>query len=102
MGLKAKERRRGVIDLSDYFLLGGTIAVLIGGLLLWRMAAEVNAVLPGRVFLSRSRKDWSETRRLHKECFPAFPANATRIASHVTAAVGVSTFVIAIFLKASK
>lgn len=90
-----------MIDFGDYLLLVGMIAVLIGGLLLGRMAAEVNSVLPGSVSLA-VRKDWSEARRLHRKCFPTFPANARRIASLVTATAGVTAFVIATFLKVSK
>jgi len=87
-------------DPADYFLIIFAITGLIGGLLLWRMAAEVNAVLPGRVSLSRSRKDWSETRRLHRECFPTFPASATRIALNVSGALAWAVFIVAVILKA--
>jgi hypothetical protein len=83
---------------SDYFLIIGAVAVVICTLLLWRMSVEVNAVLPGRVSLA-VRKDWSEARRLHRNCFPTFPANATRIASYLMAAVGWVAFIIAIILK---
>lgn len=84
---------------GDYFLMIGAVAVLISFFLLWRMIIEVNAVLPGRVSLA-VRKDWTEARRLHRSCFPIFPANATRIASHVIAVVGVTAFTVAIILKA--
>jgi hypothetical protein len=80
---------------SDYFLIIGAAAVLIGTLLLWRMSVEVNAVLPGRVSLG-VRKDWSVVKRVHRECFPI---SGVRIASNVTAAVGVGAFIIAIILR---
>ena len=54
---------------SDYFLIIGAAAMLVGFLLFWRMTVEVNAVLPGRVSLA-VRKDWSEAGRLHPELLP--------------------------------
>jgi hypothetical protein len=72
--------------------------MLVGFLLFWRMTVEVNTVLPGRVSLA-VRKDWSEAGRLHRNCFPTFPTNTTRIVSYVMAAVGWLAFIIAIILR---
>jgi hypothetical protein len=83
-------------DPTDYLLLIGIIAVLIGGLLLWRMAVEVNTVLPGRISLL-VRKDWSEVRRLHQKCFPT---SRIRVAFNVLGTLGTAAFILAIILRA--
>lgn len=83
---------------SDYFLIIGAAAMLVGFLLFWRMTVEVNTVLPGRVSFA-VRKDWSEARRLHRNYFSTFPANATRIASYVMVAVSWAAFIIVIILR---
>jgi hypothetical protein len=83
-------------DSTDYLLVIGMIALLIGALLFQRMAVEVNRVLPGRISLL-VREDWSELRRLHQKCFPT---SAVRIAFNLLGALGTTAFILAIILRA--
>ena len=84
-------------DSTDFLLVIGIIAVLIGFLLLWRMAVEVNGVLPGRISLS-VRKYWSEVRRLHQKYFPT---SGIRIAFNLLGVLGPAAFILAVILRSN-
>jgi hypothetical protein len=83
--------------MSEYLLEIGTVGLLIAALLFWRMAVEVNGVLPGRISLA-VREDWYEVKRLHRKCFPT---SGIRIVYNVLGPLGTSALVIATILRAN-
>ena len=86
-------RRSAVSSASVCFWLLGGAGLLLNGVIMLRMAAEVNRLLPPerRISLIAYRRRFSEIKQLHEEFFPV-----SKLRSVALALIVISTFLVAI------